>query len=81
MTLYSFLNDVDAQSDFDQNVVRENLVPWNHSYLEYALTDYFFDPFAPLKSLQFKVNASIDVCFAFIHYSKYLYNLYQIGLV
>ena len=33
----TFSNDFGAQSDFSQTFVREKLVPWNHSYLKYAL--------------------------------------------
>ena len=29
---YNFLNDLDAQSDFDKSFVTKKLVKWNHSY-------------------------------------------------
>ena len=35
-----FLNDLDAQSDFDKRIVTKKLVKQNHSYLKYALV-YF----------------------------------------
>ena len=31
---YKFLNDLDAQSDFDKNFVTKKLVKKNHSYLK-----------------------------------------------
>ena len=37
MILYSFKNAFDALSDFGKNFVTKKLVPWNHSYLKYAL--------------------------------------------
>ena len=33
---YNFLNDLDAQSDFDKNFVTKKPVKLNHSYLKYA---------------------------------------------
>ena len=34
---YEFLNDLDAQRDFDKNFVTKKPVKSNHSYLKYAL--------------------------------------------
>ena len=34
---HEFLNDFDAQSDFDKHFVTEKPVNQNHSYLKYAL--------------------------------------------
>ena len=34
---YEFLNDLDAQSDFDKKIVTKKVVKWNYSYLKYAL--------------------------------------------
>ena len=34
---HEFLNDLDAQSDFENNFVTKKVVKWNHSYLKYAL--------------------------------------------
>ena len=35
--LYEFLNDFDAQRDFDKNCVTKKPFKQNHSYLKYAL--------------------------------------------
>ena len=35
---YEFSNNFDAKSDFFKKFVREKEVPWNYSYLKYALT-------------------------------------------
>ena len=35
---YEFLNDLDAQSDFDKKIITKKPVKSNHSYLKYALT-------------------------------------------
>ena len=37
---YEFLNDLDAQSDFDKKIVTKKPVKQNHSYLKYALKSY-----------------------------------------
>ena len=37
-----FSKDFDTQSDFSKFFVREKLVPWNHSYRNYALEGWFF---------------------------------------
>ena len=34
---HEFLNDLDAQSDFDKHVITKKVVKQNHSYLKYAL--------------------------------------------
>ena len=34
---YGFLNDLDAQSDFDKSFVTKKVVKFNYSYLKYAL--------------------------------------------
>ena len=34
---YNFLNNLDAQRDFDKNFVTKKPVKWNYSYLKYAL--------------------------------------------
>ena len=34
---YEISNDLDALIDFGKIYVTKKLVPWNHSYLEYAL--------------------------------------------
>ena len=34
---YDFLNDLDAQNDFDKKIVAKKPVKWNHSDLKYAL--------------------------------------------
>ena len=39
---YEFLNDLDAQSDFDKILVTQKLVKQNHSYLKYALDFLIF---------------------------------------
>ena len=35
--LHEFLNDLDAESDFDKKIVTEKWVKQHHSYLKYAL--------------------------------------------
>ena len=39
---HEFLNDLDAQSDFDKNVITKKVVKQNHSYLKYALVFSIF---------------------------------------
>ena len=39
--LYAFLNDLDAQSDFDKKIVTKKPVKYKHSYLKYALTERY----------------------------------------
>ena len=48
---YEFWNHFDAQIDFGKTFVTEKLVPWNHSYLKYALAlhSYILVPFCSLK--------------------------------
>ena len=37
----AFLNDLDAQSDFDKKIVTKKPVKYKHSYLKYALTERY----------------------------------------
>ena len=47
-----FLNDLDAQSDFDKKNVTKKPVKQNHSYLEYALVTAGFYPVLIAKALK-----------------------------
>ena len=68
---YDFLNDLNAQSDFDKSFVTKKLVKYNHSYFKYALRpDSIINqfnilwkrcPVSPTKSNIFKISL---LCFS-----------------